>query len=156
MLQRIQTVYFAIALILIASPLFGLTLFSIKLDEIGTSTFEITPFAVLAKGIPTMGVVLWIYCVIPLIAVLITIFAYKTREKQITLTKMSIVLVLLISGWLFVSGYDFLSKSEYPKNHGVIPGIGIYLFTSSILFLFLGMRGVIKDKKLIDSVDRIR
>lgn len=156
MLQRIQTVYFTIALLLIASPLLGLELFSVKIDELGGNTFDVTPFAILSKGIPMQMSVLWIYCVIPVIAVLLTIFTFKSREKQMTLAKMSIALVILISGWLIVSGYQFLSKSEYPKNHGVILGIGFYLFASSIIFLILGFRGVRKDKKLIDSVDRIR
>ncbi len=156
MLQRIQTVYFTIALLLIASPMFGLTLFSVKIDQLGVNTFDVTPFAVLSNGNSIQSAVLWIYCVIPIIAVLLTIFTFKTREKQMTLAKMSILLVLLISGWFVVSGYQFLSKSEYPKNHGVILGIGFYLFVSSVIFLILGFRGVRKDKKLIDSVDRIR
>lgn len=156
MIQRIQTVYFVLALLLIASPMFGLTLFSVKIDELGGNTFDVTPFAILSNGNPIQGAVLWIYCAIPIVAVLLTIFTFKAREKQITLAKMSIALVLLISGWFIVSGYQFLSKSEYPKNHGIILGIGFYLFASSVIFLILGYRGVRKDKKLIDSVDRIR
>ena len=156
MIQRIQTVYFLIALLLIGSTFFGIDIFSVKLDELGTRTFDISAFHISESGNVFQNSTLWIYSAVAALSLIITIFSFKSREKQITLAKMCILIVLLVGGWFMVMGYQFLSKTEFPKNHGVIPGIGFYLFVSSIIFIILGLRGVQKDKKLIDSVDRIR
>lgn len=156
MIQRIQTLYFFVALLLVCSIFFGFDIFSVKLDELGTRTFDISAFHISESGNAFQNSTLWIYGAVAALALIITIGTFKNREKQITLAKMSILIVLLIGGWFMVMGYQFLNKSEFPKNHGVIPGIGFYLFVSSIIFIVLGLRGVQKDKKLIDSVDRIR
>ena len=156
MIQRIQTLYFFIALLLVCSTLFGFDIFSVKLDELGTRTFDISAFHISESGNAFRNSTLWIYSAVAALTLIITIATFKSREKQITLAKMAILIVLLVSGWFVVMGYQFLSKSEFPKNHGVILGTGFYLFASSIVFILLGLRGVQKDKKLIDSVNRIR
>jgi len=156
MIQRIQTLYFFIALLLVSSTFFGFEIFSVKLDELGTRTFDVTAFHILDSGNVFQKSTLWIYSAVAALTLIITIMTFKNREKQITLAKMAILIVLLVGGWFVVMGNQFLSKSEYPKNHGVILGLGFYLFASSIIFIVLGLMGVRKDKKLIDSADRIR
>lgn len=156
MIQRIQTLYFFIALVLLSLPLFGMNLYSVKLDQLGTTIMDVTAYNVESAGGSVQKVTLWIYVIVPVLATLITLITFKSRDKQLTLSRMSMVIVALVCGWIFFTGIQFLSKSEYPKNHGVIPGIALYLMAGSIVFLFLGMRGVKKDKKLIDSLDRLR
>lgn len=82
-----------------------------------------------------------------------TIFQYKNRKKQILWARLSVLLniVLLVAMFLLI---DMLSK-----NTGV--GYRFNYFTVfapivSIIFLFLGLKGIQKDEKLVKAADRIR
>ena len=155
MIQRIQTVYFSIALILIVLPLFGMPLYNVKLEELGDMKAVIGAFSFTIFG-GVQSTLLWVYVVIPAIAVLLTIFLFKDRKKQATMAKLSAVLVLFAGGWIFYTGLEFLKGSDSPQNHGVVPQVAYYCFVASVVFILLGLRGVNKDKKLIDSLNRLR
>jgi hypothetical protein len=38
----------------------------------------------------------------------------------------------------------------------LMPGVGFFFFLSSIIFVYLAIRGINKDKKLLDSLNRLR
>lgn len=155
MIQRIQTVYFLLALILISIPLFGLPLYVVKLEQLGEMKAIVSALSYQLYEVvePT---VLWVYIALPALAVLLTIFLFKDRKKQATMAKLSIGLVAFSSGWIFYTGMQFFNESTNLKNHGVVPQVAYYCFAASIVFILLGLRGVNKDKKLIDSLNRLR
>ncbi len=157
MIQRIQTVYFFVALVLIILPLFGLSLYIVKADELGALNFEISAFSVKLNGVDKQPSLLWIYSLIPALGVLLSIFLFKDRKKQALMARVSAALVVFASAWIYYTGIQFLSnESGNLQNHGVIPQVAYYCFVASIVFILLGLRGVNKDKKLIDSLNRLR
>src|SRR6218665_909649 len=142
MIQRIQTVYFFAALILILLPLFGMPFYMVKGDQTGSMIFEIGAFDVKFNGVSQQSTLLWVYTLVPALAVLFTIFLFKDRKKQATMAKLSAGLVVFAGAWIYYTGIQFLSGSEYPKNHGVVPQVAYYCFIASIVFILLGLRGV--------------
>lgn len=85
------------------------------------------------------------------ILALLTIFFFKNRKRQMLLNIinifMNIVLVGLLVYRLFTLPGDGITSEK---------GIGLFLPLISILLLWLANRFIIKDEKLVKSVDRIR
>ena len=77
----------------------------------------------------------------------ISLFLYKNRKKQLTLTVINIILSVILLVLYFLQIQKFQT--------GIISLS--CLFTLAIpLFLFLAARGIWKDEKLIKSLDRLR
>jgi hypothetical protein len=152
MIQRIQTVYLALSLILL-----GL-MAMLPLGEIAASS-EVYDFSI--KGVfneQTGSLVVngW-----PLIALLVLmeiiqvsiIFGYKNRIRQIRLATLNILLMV----GLFAVSFVFIRLSlKYI-------GEGAYMFRMAMSFPlvaailnYLAIRAIGKDEALVRSVDRIR
>jgi len=157
MLQRIQTVYFLLALICVSLSLFNLDLFSVTTHyPDAPSVTSVSAFSVLIDGTAsTQPSTLWIYCSVAVIAVLTTLLSFKDREKQLLLSKLSLTIVILSAGW-FVFTAIKNSHDNSNQEQSLSLGIALYVYIAAIPFLVLGLLGVRKDKKLIDSIDRIR
>ncbi len=162
MLQRIQTVYFLLALICVSLSMFNLDLFSVttffpsETGETTTEVMSVSAFSVLIDGeARTEPSTLWIYCSVAVIAVLTTLVSFKDRDKQLLLSKLSLTIVILTSGWFL---FTAIKNANMSSNHeqSLSLGIALYVYIAAIPFLVLGLLGVRKDKKLIDSIDRIR
>lgn len=156
MIQRIQTVYFLVAFVLIALSLFGLPLYEVKLDKLGVMVAEIGAYNVKFSGVVTNSSLLWVFIAVPAITALLCILLFKDRKRQAALAKLAIVLVVFASAWVFYTGTQFLKGSAFPSNNGVVPQVAFYCLVGAIVFLLLGLRGVNKDRKLIDSLNRLR
>ncbi len=163
MIQRIQTLYLFIAALLmglmLAMPLiqftgingaeseeFLLTACSFKSDA--TDAVE----SVTLGNTLIMGIVIIAAALLPFV----TIFLYKKRMLQYRLCLSEIVLsvgvLILLGYYIFVAmgvleGYDDSMFSFRPAAFFPIP---------AIFFVWLAMRGIIKDARLIKSLDRIR
>lgn len=156
MIQRIQTLYFFVALVLISLSLFGLPLYAVKLDKLGVMVAEIGAYNVKFNDVVTNSSLLWVFIVIPALTALLCILLFKDRKRQAAMAKLGAVLVVFVSGWVFYTGTQFLKGSDFPSNNGVVPQVSFYCLAASIIFILLGLRGVNKDKKLIDSLNRLR
>jgi hypothetical protein len=156
MLQRIQTVYFSLAVILMALPLFGMELFSFHLDkgEVIVSAFTYS-FAGTEEVLKKNDI--WLLTVVEIIFALIIIFSYKWRGRQLFIGWILFVLNLLTTGWIFLAA--FVESNSCPACK-IAPQLqfGTVLFISALafIFIFLGIMGVRKDKKTIDSLNRLR
>ena len=129
MLQRIQTVYLSIALILCSTCLYV----SYNMDFTSPaghyfqSNFGFLIFPVL---------------------IFVTIFLYKRRHLQVILI-MILIFLFTIQGVIFgmeINIEDGFSLSE----------ILIFESLACILLLFFARRNILKDEALVRSVDRIR
>ena len=155
MIQRIQSVYFFLAVLVTA------LMFFFPLAEFyGSSNFLVYAYKIDFYD-PDPTLILSPYFLMPLMSVLILIiiltltalFSFKHRKRQLTLTKLSMALTLiLLAGYFF--GYMVLLE----ESVGSAP---IYKYASflpalSFLFLMLANNGVKKDEKLIKSMDRLR
>jgi hypothetical protein len=137
MLQRIQTIYYLVAVVLLALPFANIPLFSI-------GSIDRTIFG--QDKQPSTDYILLLVLLLVLFAI---IFSYKNRARQITLTWFTIVLTTLALVWFYIGAIT--TNTQDVSIH-----IGFGLIALSLFFQRMGMRGVKKDKKLIDSMDRLR
>lgn len=137
MLQRIQTIYYLVAVILLALPFANIPLFSI-------GSIDRTIFG--QDKQPSADYVLLLVLILVLFAI---IFSYKNRARQITLSWFTIVLTTLALVWFYIGAITNNAQQ-------VSIQIGFYCVALSLFFQRMGLRGVKKDKKLIDSMDRLR
>jgi hypothetical protein len=155
MIQRIQTVYFLIAALLVATTLFGTDLFSFDQGEF----VHVTAYK-LFRGSDLMGrkMDFWMLSLVQIIFALMIIFSFKMRHRQIFLGWILVVLNLLSSAWIVLGAYAEPMQCTM-CNEGATNlsfGVVFYLHTAAFIFVFLGIRGVRKDKKTIDSLNRLR
>ena len=144
MLQRIQTVYLLVAIILSGIVSFFLPFWSDQEMEVVylDSLFQTGEAALLAVPV--------LFMMSGLISV-ITLLSFKTRTKQIVFNRLNIVINFLLLGiivyhLLMLPGETVVSKK----------GIGVFIPLIVIVFLALANKAIIKDEKLVKSVDRLR
>ncbi len=153
MIQRIQTVYIVIAVMLTLACLClqigyfnleGLTVareYNLWItDETGKCDFITWPlFAIL---VPSAA--LGIY----------TVFAYNNRKSQ---ARMCIFNVLMIVGWYILYGvYSRVLPGDTVRQSDFVPTIFAAFPALSALFYVLANRGIVADERLVRAADRIR
>lgn len=139
MIQRIQSIWFLIAAIIIALMFYFDT-------YIGTGNTKSN----INIGNDFIGILL---ASVTILITLYTIFLYKNRKKQITYSWLAIIMSLV------VLAYNYIAIDITKEKLGITEGhywIGIFLPVISVIFLFMGMLGVKKDQQLIKSLDRLR
>ena len=136
MLQRIQTVYLLMAVIISSGLIFVFNLWTTK-DGITIFAKDELLYLGLFLGSALLS--------------LISIFMFKNRKSQFILGRLNIILNFILLG-LFV--YQSLSLSGETKVSE--KGIGILLPVFSIVFLALANKAIKKDEDLVKSVDRLR
>jgi len=151
MIQRIQTLYLLLVLILS-----GITLFSVQAGFVGNA--DAIHYVLNYKGIFS-GVnyvqnvwALSALCVLIPIIALITIFLYKKRILQIRLSIINSVLLAGYYGLLFIylwQAGNVLNADWYLNIVTAFPLINIIL-------TFLAIRAISKDEALIKSLNRLR
>ncbi len=154
MIQRIQTLYFLIALLLqvyiLTGPIVEFTSDSPVNYEMSFKGLEVNgdDGAILTeKTIPLMI----IGSIIPLL-ILPALFLFRKRKIQMRLAIFSILLTIgfmCLSAW-----YIFYYKEKL--SLGLIYSVRTVLPMVSAILLYLGFRGVLKDEVLISSYDRLR
>lgn len=144
MIQRIQTVYLVLALLVSSSLPFFLNIWE-NLVGVNVFAFDLIDSEVLnLKLIP-------ILFGISAVVSLITIFKFKNRQTQFVLGRINILINLFILGLLVyhlqsLSGEIFISEK----------GIGSTLPLITIVLLVMANRAIKKDEDLVKSVDRLR
>jgi phosphoglycerol transferase MdoB-like AlkP superfamily enzyme len=159
MLQRVQTIYFIIVMAILSSLLSGIEIFAMS-D--GQMNFSQSVFGVESsvKG----GHIEWIgqfeYAYLFVIAYVMLVFlammSYKSLKRQYTLSKIVLfIYVLFVLAILAVTSFGINGYS--PKEiTGIHVGIGFYLLVCGLPFTYFAMKGVQKDKGLLDSLNRLR
>ena len=151
MIQRIQTVYLALAFILTAVclslPVGVFSPVGMGADTVMFNLWKVTPEGTLAFTVWPMYVILLLTCPIALVA----IFMYKNRPLQ---SKLCLCNILLTLCWMVVYVlYGYVFKDEgltfRPAFAACFPIICLILY-------LLARRGIIKDEKLVRAADRIR
>ena len=91
--------------------------------------------------------------VVPGFVTLVTIFMFKNRKRQVMMIRLSIFLLIVEIGVFFLY---YVNSLEEATGGLISPELGIYLIPVALLFLFLALRGVIADERLIRSSERLR
>jgi hypothetical protein len=144
MIQRIQTLYLAIALLVMSIlPIF---LYLWKTIE-GYDTYVYDLLNRDSWYLKSLPILFGLSVLISLI----TIFKFKNRQTQFVLGRLNIltnffILVLLVIHLQSLSGEVFISEK----------GIGSALPLITIVLLVLANKAIKKDEDLVKSVDRIR
>jgi Mn2+/Fe2+ NRAMP family transporter len=145
MIQRIQTVYLIIAIFLIASPLSGLEILSytIKEHEVSKNVYS---FHLLEKNELEPSYYYLVNILLSLFGFYV-IMSFKNLKRQLMLSRVFMGLIFFACCMPIILAIG---------RFALMPGIGFYLFLSSIIFVYLAIRGINKDKKLLDSLNRLR
>lgn len=144
MLQRIQTIY-----LIIAALLSGVVAFVVPFwNDINGG------IVLLAELLQSEAVV---YRAVPILFVLSTIisvavmFLYKNRTKQIIGNRLNIVINFLLLGIIVYRLLMLPGEMDISEK-----GIGVFMPLMVIVLLALANKAIIKDEKLVKSVDRLR
>lgn len=144
MIQRVQTLYLLIALILSSvAPIFislwenvsGQTVFALDLLKYESLLVNMVPVLFVVSALMS----------------LITIFQFKKRQLQFVLGRLNILINLILLGVLIIllqnlSGEVFISEK----------GIGGFIPILVIVLIVIANKAIRKDESLVKSVDRIR
>lgn len=164
MIQRIQTLFLLIAFIatvlLFFFPVANITEFTqVQSELLETDYYELN-----ATGFndpsPNSSPLMNGYVFFPVIVILImeliligyTIFRYKNRMHQLKLVKMGIFLNIILVAGIFLNYPKLFIDSQIE----IEPGLGTYFPLVSLIFLVMAYRYILKDEKLVKSVDRLR
>lgn len=153
MLQRIQTVYLLLALVVTITCL-CLPIGFFYPEGMGG---DVEMYNLCAVGQEEgVSFIVW-----PLFALLLltcpinlfTIFLYNKRPLQASLCMLNIVLICLwIAAYCYYVFCDVISHG----GMGFKPAFATWLPLVAIIFYLLARRGIISDEKLVRSTDRIR
>jgi len=154
MIQRIQSLYLLISSIIISFLIYSPLAFVImpennvsKLYSYGLKNISNSILTIDINPVPLI-----ILSVVAAMLGLITIFLYKKRKIQIWLSILNIIILLIISG-LTIYYCSFLSINYNAQVNYTITAIFPFI---SVILLFLSIKAIQKDEKLIRSIDRIR
>ncbi|CCG53432.1 Probable transmembrane protein of unknown function [Flavobacterium indicum GPTSA100-9 = DSM 17447] len=136
MLQRIQTVYLALAFIVSGIlPIFiSLWTTTAKVDVMAMHNLAyISLFGISA------------------LLTLVSIFSYRNRQNQFVINRLNMILNFILIGLLVYHSLTLSGEAQVSEK-----GIGMLLPIFSIVFLVLANKAIKKDEDLVKSVDRIR
>lgn len=160
MIQRVQTLYYAITMILLAILLSGIELFrfvgektiyvfsvyGIQTGKVGEKNGSLEAASSIPFFITIISFILFIF---------ITLMGYKNLNRQFRLARgiFFIYFILLIAVIVFaVIGGGTLTDEPTKRELG----FGFLLFVLGFPFSFLAQLGIKRDKKLLDSLNRLR
>lgn len=157
MIQRIQSLYWLGAAICLSFLNFGVSVLSFNGKDFHYefSLFGWKKFDATNKMIGENDMHFYLLTIVIFALIIQAIFSYKSLKRQLKLANLIIYIHALVVLFL-VSVFAFGKKMfglAYDTTEVTIGFYGIFL---SLIFSFLAMQGVKKDKKLLDSVDRIR
>ncbi|WP_299767435.1 DUF4293 domain-containing protein [uncultured Dokdonia sp.] len=136
MIQRIQSIYLALAgIVSIALPF----VFSLYADAEGN--------AVWAKDDP---IILGLFALSAVLSFII-IFLYKKRQNQFVLGRLTIILNFVLLGVLVYRSQILSGGTAVLEK-----GIGMIIPLISIVLLALANKAIKRDEDLVKSVDRLR
>lgn len=152
MIQRIQTIYLALAAVLVglafAFPFatYNLSNEVVTFNAYGVSenTNEISTFfpyyitLALSMGLSVFS-----------------ILQYKKRKMQITIGRFNYLLLIITIAFIFI---DFSSLTEKfgIEESAVAYGVGMFMPVAALPLMFLANRNIRKDEALVKSLDRLR
>jgi cell division protein FtsW (lipid II flippase) len=152
MIQRIQTVWLFLTTLVILLLL---------LIPVVTKQANGTDYWVVATGLYQKNqqgtsklqsfLPLIIFTIATAILSLVNIFNYTNRNLQKKLVLVNIVFILGLSFWIFEAADKIPGRVENASYN-----LGAFFPLLALIFLFLALRGINQDEKLVRSADRLR
>lgn len=158
MIQRIQTAYLGVSIILLSIVTFGTSLFSFigETSRYTFSSYGITEYA-LENGalIDQKSYPFYLGTIALALLCFICLMSYKNLLRQFKLGRTVFFLYfLMVVSVVLLSLYGDAFIDEESKGREM--GLGFLLFVAGFPFVFLANTGIKRDKNLIASLDRLR
>lgn len=136
MIQRVQSLYLVVVVLLSAVLPFFVNLWS---DAEGTEIYANNEILVSIVFYVSGALALW------------AIFLFKNRKNQFVVNRLNMVLNLFLLGFFVYRSLNLSGETLVSEK-----GIGMLIPVFSIVFLALANRAIKKDEDLVKSVDRLR
>ncbi|HLW06060.1 MAG TPA: DUF4293 domain-containing protein [Marinilabiliaceae bacterium] len=153
MIQRIQSLYLLLALLLIES-LFFMDMALFASDNTNYILTYLGIFEITSKGMNmvmpsiALNILLWVTS----IALVVTIFLFKKRVLQIRIAGLSLGLLAGLTGLIF-----FFGKSGAKELSAELSFTWSIIFPIiAIVLVIMAIRAIGKDEALVKSLDRLR
>jgi len=119
------------------------------------SSFGITSYSLEGKVIEHKSMPVYIGLIALILLSFLCLMAFKNLARQFKLgrTVFFLYLLMVVSMILLAFLGDSLVEGEHLKRE---LGLGFYLFVAGLPFSFMANTGIKRDKKLLDSLDRLR
>jgi hypothetical protein len=148
MIQRIQTIFLALIVVLFAA-LFFVPVFKITIMVQG---IPLTSY----RSLGNLDVLLLSGSIITLIA-LVAIFMFNNRKRQLLVVNVGMLLSLLLFTLCLLLPDVFSDAFEYTQQAPVVGySIGTFIIALFPALFFFAGRNIKKDEKLIRDADRLR
>ena len=157
MIQRIQSIYLFITVICLTFISFGADIFSFTVKEAHYtfSAYGVQKFDTAGKLLELKSSVLYLSTIALSLLCLLAIFSYKNLNRQLRLVRIIFFIYLvLMAGFIYISSMASEVIGETIKSQSY--NLGFYLFIAGFPFIFLANLGIKRDKKLLDSLNRLR
>lgn len=153
MIQRIQSLYLLLALLLIES-LFFMDLALFASDNTNYILTHLGIFEITSEGMNmvmpsiALNILLWVTS----IALVVTIFLFKKRVLQIRIAGLTLGLLAGLTGLIF-----FFGKSGAKELSAELSFTWSIIFPIiAIVLIIMAIRAIGKDEALVKSLDRLR
>ncbi len=155
MIQRIQTVYLFLALVvLLLMFFFSLGTLSFGQERIMINIYGFSPVG--GEAMDQAEFDLGFFALLPLsvLLLLVDIFLFRNRAFQYNVIRFVMVLEVLLTGLTAYALWGAPTGLEGQPSLTI--GFGSILPPIALILTFLAGKGVKKDEKLVRSVDRLR
>lgn len=157
MIQRIQSIYLLIMMILLTVVGLGVELFAYTDGSVRHvfGSFGITSYNEVGKVTEQQFMPVFIGLIALILLGFLCMMAYKNLARQLKLGRTVFFLYLITVVSLVVLamvGDSFVPKGEWKRELG----LGFYLLVAGFPFSFLANTGIKRDKNLLDSLNRLR
>ena len=142
MIQRIQSIYLFLVVLLSSGVLFTFKLWEVAEKKVyAQDLFSDQVF--FAKLVP-------VFFIISALLAFIAIFKFKKRQLQFVLGRIIILINLFLLGILIYLSLNISGEVSSEK------GIGMFIPSIVILLAVIANKAIKKDENLVKSVDRLR
>ena len=159
MLQRIQTIYILILIVLLfIAPFFSFTQFNLEEGNILFLASGMKGDITILDSFVFPNYVITGYLVSVSFSILMLV-NYKKRSRQMRYGKLLYLIISITLCYMLIESYNLKNLIDSLENVvfvGQTFHIGFFLLVSSFPFLFLANRSIKKDEDLVKSLDRLR
>jgi hypothetical protein len=158
MIQRIQTIYLLIAIICLSIVLMSRSVL-IEFFGVTIEKYQLTIMGIIDQAkVPLhskFSLPLYLGPIILIPLLVFALFSFKNLKRQKKLITLSIVFYSILMTLILIVYFFHDLRIEGAKVTALI-GSGFYILGIGLPFLVLANNGISRDKKLIDSLNRIR
>jgi hypothetical protein len=157
MIQRIHTVYLAIVLVFLTIISFGASIFYFNAGEMifRLNVMGVQQIIETGENINLLSLPFYVGAILLMIVCFFALILFKNLKTQLAVARFAAMfyfVVLIFAGFGAFLGKYFTNQ----ENSKLSLGLGFYLLVLGFPLILLAVKSINKDKKLIDSVNRLR